>query len=95
MLTEVDSQGWLNSSPFATESTKRLMTEAVRVAQAAGVPGIEDNLPDELIPKMHGLKGPVWTSMYYDKQKGRAMEVRKHPNFDSPLLSCAKKFGLG
>lgn len=75
MLTAMDTQAWLKSSDFAMETTKRLMKEAVQVAKAVGVPGIEDELPDELIARMQGLPGPVYTSMYYDSQAGRAMEV--------------------
>ena len=74
-LSGVDAQAWLDSSDFSLETTRRLMTEAIQVAKAMGVPDIQDSLVDELIPKMRGLKGPVFTSMYYDTKAGRAMEV--------------------
>lgn len=74
-LAGVDCQAWLKSSGFAMETTRRLMLEAVNVAKAVGVPGIEETLVGELITKMQGLKGPVWTSMYHDSKTGRAMEV--------------------
>ena len=74
-LTGVDAQGWLKSSDFAMDTTKRLMREAVQVAKAVGIPDIEENLVEELIPKMQALNGPVYTSMYYDVKAGRAMEV--------------------
>jgi ketopantoate reductase len=74
-LSAVDAQGWLTSSDYALKTTRRLMEEAIHVAQAIGVPGVEEALIDELIPKMQALKGPVYTSMYYDTKAGRAMEV--------------------
>jgi 2-dehydropantoate 2-reductase len=73
-LTGTDTESWLTSSDLSTPVTHRLMTEAIEVARALGVPGIEYELADQLIAKVKPL-GKLYSSMYHDSRAARPMEV--------------------
>jgi 2-dehydropantoate 2-reductase len=73
-LTGADIEAWLRSSDMAEPLTHRLMTEAIEVARALKVPGIEYDLADQLIAKVKPL-GPLYSSMYHDSRAGRPMEL--------------------
>lgn len=73
-LTGADTESWLTSSDLSTPMTHRLMTEAIEVARALGVPGIEYELADELIAKVRAL-GALYSSMYHDSRAARPMEI--------------------
>lgn len=73
-LTGADVESWLNSSDIAIPITHRLMTEAIEVARALGVPGIEYELADQLIAKVRPM-GPLYSSMYHDSRAARPMEL--------------------
>lgn len=96
-LTGCDTEYWLPSSSFSMPVTRELMLEAVAVAKATGVPGIDESLADELIEKVKGL-GKLYSSMYHDKQAGRPMEIDvilghcvsegRRVGVKTPTLSC-------
>ena len=73
-LTGADTEAWLSSSNLSTPITHRLMTEAIEVARALGVPGIEYELADQLIAKVKPL-GKIYSSMYRDSLAARPMEL--------------------
>lgn len=73
-LTGADVESWLKSSDLSTPITHRLMTEAIEVARALGVPGIEYELADELIARVKPL-GAIYSSMYHDSRAARPMEL--------------------
>lgn len=73
-LTGVDTKSWLTSSNLSEPVTHRLMTEAITVARALGVPDIEYELADELIARVKTL-GRIYSSMYYDSRAARPMEI--------------------
>ena len=54
--------------------TRRLMSEAIDVAKASGVPGIEYDLIDELLTRINSMPG-IYASMFHDSVNSRAMEV--------------------
>jgi ketopantoate reductase len=74
-----------------------MMLEAVAVAKAAGVPDIDDSLADELLDRVKPL-GKLYSSMYWDKESGRPMEVEvilghavregKRLGVATPTLDC-------
>lgn len=71
-LTLVDTHTWL-----ATENglhlTRRLMKEAITVAQKSDVP-LQDGLMDELIEKILKMP-PIYSSMHADRVAGKQMEL--------------------
>ncbi|RMZ90260.1 hypothetical protein DV736_g2511, partial [Chaetothyriales sp. CBS 134916] len=73
-LTACTTQEWLTSSDLAVSLSRRVMNEAIDVARAAGVPGIEHDLVDEFMEKINILPG-LYASMYYDTVNGSSMEV--------------------
>jgi ketopantoate reductase len=73
-LTGADTESWLTSSDLSTPITHRLMTEAIEVARALEVPGIEYELADQLIAKVKPL-GALYSSMYHDSRAARPMEL--------------------
>lgn len=73
-LTGCDVEYWLGSSELSTPLTRRLMGEAIAVARAVGVEGIEEGLAEELIERVRPM-GRLFSSMYHDSRAGRPMEV--------------------
>lgn len=73
-LTGADTGSWLESSELSTPLTYRLMAEAVTVAKAIGVPGIDEDLPHQLVEKVKPM-GALYSSMYHDSRAARLMEV--------------------
>lgn len=73
-LTSLDTASWLASSDIAIPLTRRLMTEAVSVAKALDIPEIGYDLIDQLLMRINQIGG-IYSSMYYDVEAGRPMEV--------------------
>jgi 2-dehydropantoate 2-reductase len=72
-LTMLDTKQFLGSSDEALLVSRRLMTEIVSVAQAAGI-NVQMKLVDDLIDKTLKSKG-LTSSMMMDLANGRPMEV--------------------
>lgn len=73
-LTSQDTASWLTSSEFAVPLTRRLMNEAISVAKALSIPDIDYDLVDQLLARINKIGG-IYSSMYYDVEAGRPMEV--------------------